>query len=437
VLSEQKRIAMQKIRKILGVAIAVLGSYTIVKGQEFKVGSLHNRQNTEDHSNKPSENLKEQKVMPKANPFEPSASSLSKSQDKNDDKSKEVILASNDKLPVGAINKIESIKANNAHLNKPLVKEYVGTTKFGPVPLAGELSYYKNNNEQMLSYTQTYMKRFDARLSSLRTEKKVNILATIDKILDKHDIPRELKYLAVIESALNSGATSPVGAKGFWQFMEPTGRMMGLKIGGGRDDRTDLTRSTHAAAKYLTYLYDEFEDWLLVVAAYNSGPRPVINAIKKTGKGDFWSIKKFLPKETQNHVMAFVATATIMERLPHMIVSGVPANFDWKSLNINRQLIADEAAKKKKEHPLLSRFSEEEVALMHIIRINKPIDLEVVAYHLGVDRRQLGKWNYDYFTYLSDYKAGESNYNLKIPKDKLEKYLEKRSIIERELLQLN
>src|SRR5690606_41237611 len=102
--------------------------------------------------------------------------------------------------------------------------------------------------------TKVYMVNFDKRLSSLRTERKIQTLKTIDKIFDQHQIPRELKYLAVIESALNSGATSPVGAKGYWQFMAPTGRMMGLKISGNRDDRTDLTKSTHAAAKYLTYL---------------------------------------------------------------------------------------------------------------------------------------------------------------------------------------
>ncbi len=437
---------MQRMKKILGVAIAVFGSYTVVNAQSLKVGSVHNRQNVEE---KPAPKADAEPVaVPRANPFQPSVSAMPAAAPEktaastanttqsatSSKKVAEPILASNDKLPMGAISPapVKPLPANN----KPIVTDYVSNGRFAPVPLAGELNYYKQNNDAMLTYTKTYMKNFDTRLSSLRTDRKKQTLSTIDKILDQHKVPNELKYLAVIESALNATATSPAGAKGYWQFMAPTGRMMGLKIAGSRDDRTDLTKSTNAAAKYLTYLYDEFEDWLLVVASYNCGPRPVINAMKKTGKNDFWSIKKYLPKETQNHVMAFVATATIMERMPHMVVSGVGSDFDWKSLNINRKMIAEEKDTKKKGHPLLSRFSEEEVATMHIVQINKPLDLEVIASQLDIDRRQLGRWNYDYFTYLTEYQAGTSKYNLRIPKDKVEKYLEKRSVIEQQTLQL-
>src|SRR5690606_7632829 len=123
------------------------------------------------------------------------------------------------------------------------------------------------------------------------------------------------------------------GALGPWQFMATTGQFMGLVVNGKVDERTDWQKSTNAAAKYLNYLYDMLGDWLLVVAAYNSGPRPVLNAIKKTGKSDFFAIKKYLPAETQNHVMAFVATATIMERMGRYIGAPVPAEFDWKWLN--------------------------------------------------------------------------------------------------------
>ncbi len=118
----------------------------------------------------------------------------------------------------------------------------------------------------------------------------------IDQVLKSHSIPKELKYLAVIESALNKNARSPVGAVGYWQFMESTAKLMGLKVSGRRDERTDLPKSTHAAAKYLSYLYDQLDDWLLVVAAYNSGPRPVINAMKRTGKDDFGPLNLYLPQ---------------------------------------------------------------------------------------------------------------------------------------------
>gem|GEM_PF-427239 len=436
---------MKKVKKILGMTLMVCGSYTVVKAQQLNVGSLHNRQNEEVKAAPPKEDAaaKKEVSIPQANPFRPSTTEVAKQADaavkpeakQTPKENNEVLLASSEKLPAGSVAPAPKVNLPKSH--KPILTDYVHNGRFEPVPLAGELNYYKHNNDAMLTYTRGYMVNFDKRLSSLRSDRKVQTLKSIDAILDQHKIPRELKYLAVIESALNSTATSPVGAKGYWQFMEPTGRMMGLKISGGRDDRTDLTRSTQAAAKYLTYLYDEFEDWLLVVASYNCGPRPVINAMRTTGKNDFWSIKKYLPKETQNHVMAFVATATIMERMPHFIESGVPKDFDWKALNINRKAVVEEAEKKKKGHPLLSRFSEEEVATMAMVRISKPLDLEVVARHLETDRRQLGRWNYDYFTFLSEYQAGTSTYNLRIPKDKLEKYLEKRSQIEKELMDLN
>lgn len=432
---------MQKLRKIVGITLAVCGSYTIVKAQELRVGSLHNRQNEVVKETPKTEDTVKAKpaAIPQAMPFKPSASATKASDEKKDadTKEKEVLLASSEKIPAGAVASKPEPKKQIPHSNKPLLTEYKHNGKFDPVPLAGELNYYKHNNDAMLAYTKRYMSSFNRRLSSLSSDRKIQTLKTIDGIFDKHDIPREMKYLAVIESALNAHATSPVGAKGYWQFMAPTGRMMGLKIVGGRDDRTHLTKSTYAAAKYLAYLYDEFDDWLLVVASYNCGPRPVINAIKRTGKNDFWSIKKYLPKETQNHVMAFVATATIMERMPHLIESGLPNDFDWKSLNINRKAVAAAEDKRKKEHPLLSRFSEEEVSTIAMIRVNKPLDLEVVARLLDTDRRQLGRWNYDYFTYLSEFEAGKSTYNLRIPKDKVEKYLEMKSQIERDLMELN
>src|SRR5690606_27997247 len=90
---------------------------------------------------------------------------------------------------------------------------------------------------------------------------------------------------------------------------------MGLKVGKGKDERTDWTKATTAAAKYLTWLYGELDDWLLVVAAYNCGPSPVQRAIKRTGSANFWDIKPYLPRETQGHVLAFIATASIFEHM--------------------------------------------------------------------------------------------------------------------------
>ena len=121
--------------------------------------------------------------------------------------------------------------------------------------------------------------------------------------LDRHNLPLELKYLAVIESALNPIARSRVGATGLWQFMFHTGRMYGLEVTSLVDDRMDVIRSTIAASEHLVDLYNIYGDWKLVLAAYNAGPGNVNRAIRRAGGvKDFWKISRFLPRETQNYV---------------------------------------------------------------------------------------------------------------------------------------
>lgn len=134
-----------------------------------------------------------------------------------------------------------------------------------------------------------------------------------EEALAKHGIPQEMKYLAVIESALNPSAISPAGAGGLWQFMVATGKMYGLEVNSYQDDRFDPIKSTEAACKYLKFLYNTFGDWQLALAAYNSGPGNVNKAIRRAGgKRDFWEIKNFLPKETQGYVPAFIAVNYVM-----------------------------------------------------------------------------------------------------------------------------
>lgn len=134
-----------------------------------------------------------------------------------------------------------------------------------------------------------------------------------EEYLAKYDIPMEMKYLAIVESALHPTAISPAGAGGLWQFMVGTGKMYGLDVTSYQDDRFDPYKSTEAACKYLKFLYNTFGDWQLALAAYNSGPGNVNKAIRRSGgKKDFWSIKPFLPKETQGYVPAFIAVNYVM-----------------------------------------------------------------------------------------------------------------------------
>lgn len=135
----------------------------------------------------------------------------------------------------------------------------------------------------------------------------------IDNIFTQYGLPRELKYLAVIESNLSTAATSWVGAGGPWQFMPYTARQFGLMVNGAYDERRDYFKSTHAAAKYLLVLYKSMKDWLLVIAAYNGGPGRVYEAIRRSGSRNFWALQYYLPEESRNHVKKFIATHYIME----------------------------------------------------------------------------------------------------------------------------
>ena len=134
----------------------------------------------------------------------------------------------------------------------------------------------------------------------------------IEQVLDEHDLPLELKYLAVVESALNPRALSRVGASGLWQFMLPTGKVYGLTINSLVDERLDPVKSTYAACRYFKDMYAIYNDWNLVMAAYNCGPGNVNKAMKRSGKTDFWDIFPYLPKETRSYVPLFIAANYIM-----------------------------------------------------------------------------------------------------------------------------
>lgn len=132
--------------------------------------------------------------------------------------------------------------------------------------------------------------------------------------LDKNNLPLELKYLAVIESALNPRAQSRVGATGLWQFMFTTGKMFGLDVSSYVDQRSDPILATQAACKYLKSLNNSFNNWDLALAAYNSGPGNVSKAIRRSGgKTDYWNLRSYLPRETAGYVPAFLATMYIFE----------------------------------------------------------------------------------------------------------------------------
>lgn len=133
-----------------------------------------------------------------------------------------------------------------------------------------------------------------------------------EKIFEENGVPKELKYLSLVESALNPFAKSRVGATGLWQFMRTTGKLYGLKINDYIDERQDPEKATRAAAQYFKEMYRKYGDWLLVIAAYNCGPGHVSRAINRSGSRDFWTLRKYLPVETRGYVPAYIAATYIM-----------------------------------------------------------------------------------------------------------------------------
>lgn len=186
------------------------------------------------------------------------------------------------------------LKARLAQLDK----KYPFDIKYSPTLEKVIKNFLKNRSksfERLMAVSEYYFPMFEEHLA-------------------KRNVPLEIKYLAIVESALNPKAKSRVGATGLWQFMYPTGKQYGLEVNSYVDERSDPLKATDAASKYLADLYEVFGNWEMVLASYNSGPGTVSKAIRRSGgKTNYWEIREYLPKETQGYVPAFLATLYIYE----------------------------------------------------------------------------------------------------------------------------
>jgi membrane-bound lytic murein transglycosylase D len=167
-------------------------------------------------------------------------------------------------------------------------------------------------NPKAFHFVQDYIEKNSKDLLSMKEWGKP-YFNLIDRILTQYGLPRELKYMAVIESNLKAHCISWAGAVGPWQLMPSTARQLGLKVSHHFDERTNYTKSTRAAATYLRDLYNELGDWLLVMAAYNGGTAHVNYAISRSHSRNFWNLQYYLPAESREYVKKFIGTHYIFE----------------------------------------------------------------------------------------------------------------------------
>lgn len=190
----------------------------------------------------------------------------------------------------------------------PVVSDSLYIDRLSRIPSVIEMPY----NEAVRKFIDLYAVRLRKKVSFMLAANNF-YMPIFEEALDLYDLPMELKYLPIIESALNPTAVSRQGATGLWQFMLRTGKAYGLKQNSLVDERRDPIQSTWAAARYLKDLYNIYQDWNLVLAAYNCGPGTINKAIRRAGGAtDYWVIYNYLPRETRGYVPAFIAANYIM-----------------------------------------------------------------------------------------------------------------------------
>ena len=205
----------------------------------------------------------------------------------------------------------DSLKLPVALENDIIIPEYpdsVYIERLSRIPSVLPLTY----NNIVRNYIHVYTKKRRDRLEVMLGLADY-YFPVFEEIFDFYGLPTELKYLAVIESALNPRAVSRVGATGMWQFMFRTAKAYGLIVNSTVDERRDPVKSTHAAARYLRDLHNIYNDWTLVIAAYNCGPGNVNKAIRRSGrKKSYWDLYYYLPRETRGYVPAYIAATYAM-----------------------------------------------------------------------------------------------------------------------------
>lgn len=252
------------------------------------------------------------------------------------------------------------------------------------LPFVVEMSY----NRTVRNFIKLYTNKRRERVRVMLTLSKY-YFPLFEEVFDEYDIPYELKYMAIVESALNPRAVSKAGATGMWQFMYYTSKSNGLTVNSLVDERRDPYASTIAAAKFMTKLYEMYNDWTLVIAAYNCGPGNVNKAIRRSGgKRNYWDIYYYLPRETRGYVPAFIAAAYVMNYAEEHNLKPVPVEF---SLNNDTLIIKEK---------------------LHLKQVSEVLDIPL---------NQLRDLNPQYRV---DVIPGDREYCLRIPSDKVMAFID-------------
>ncbi len=310
---------------------------------------------------------------------------------------------------------IEEVIKSRTAPKKERVQYFNQVTKYGFKNLFSNLSYnsslpYTSQvNPQAELFTQDYLKIHGNYLQQMKGW-GTPYFNLIENILQQYGLPRELKYIAVIESNLQTGSTSSAGAGGPWQFMPQTARNYGLLVNGNRDERRDYYKSTHAAARYLLTLYRELHDWLLVMAAYNGGLGRVNTAIKKSGSRNFWDLQYFLPEESRTYVKRFIATHYIMEG------SGGITTFSTGQITDEFNNRTNYGSNSTKNNPYQTTPVSEDV---DVLTISGKYNSLIIAKNLSMDIALFNHYNPGFDEKLSATGSTE----LKLPTEKMQVFI--------------
>lgn len=263
---------------------------------------------------------------------------------------------------------------NSAFTSASSLHDTVFINRLNRIPSSIKLTY----NSHVRNIIEFYIDKITEK-TSLMIGLSEYYFPIFESILDQHNAPIELKYLAVIESALNPNAVSRAGATGLWQFMYATGKSYDLRVNTIIDDRKDPIKSSVAAAKYLSDLNKIYNDWELALAAYNCGPGNVNRAMRRSGKRNFWDIYNFLPRETRGYIPAYIAATYVMNYYKDHGITPV---------KLSKPIATD------------------------TVMLSKNIDLEVVSIVLGVSLEEIKDLNPQYKQNQIPGSSGE--YSLKL-----------------------